>query len=117
MQIQQRPSRAPQCSEIARKAFNSAHVPAIREPPGLCRRDGKRPDGLTLVPWVQCKFMVWDVTVVDALAPHKVESFEPLKAAEVGKKQSTGSSLSPDTPLSRLLSRLKVIVARGHYAS
>ena len=31
---------------------------------GLCRSDGKRPDGLTLVPWQSGRSLVWDVTVV-----------------------------------------------------
>ena len=77
-------------NEIVKKAFNSANIPAVREPPGLCRRDGKRPDGLTLVPWAQGKCLVWDVTAVDALAPSRVESFEPLKAAEEaeGRKEA-----------------------------
>ena len=31
--------------------------------------------------------MVWDVTVVDALAPSRVESFKPLKAAEEAEER------------------------------
>ena len=38
------------------------------EPTGLSRSDGKRPDGLTLVPWSAGKSIIWDVTVVDTLA-------------------------------------------------
>jgi len=36
-------------SMIAR-AFSSAGLPITKEPSGLFRSDGKRPDGLTLVP-------------------------------------------------------------------
>jgi hypothetical protein len=32
------------------------------------RIDGKRPDGMTLVPWIKGQPLVWDVTVVDTLA-------------------------------------------------
>lgn len=39
------------------------------EPPGISRADGKRPDGLTLVPWERGKSLVWDATVPDCLAP------------------------------------------------
>ena len=39
------------------------------EPRGLYRTDGKRPDGFTMIPWEMGKQLVWDVTVVDALAP------------------------------------------------
>ena len=39
---------------------------------GLCRTDGKRPDGVTMTPWEMGKQLVWDVTVVDALAPSRL---------------------------------------------
>ena len=34
---------------------------------GLYRTGGKRPDGVTMIPWEMGKQLVWDVTVVDAL--------------------------------------------------
>ena len=37
-------------------------------PTGLFRTDGKRPDGLTLVPWQSGKALCWDVTVTCPLA-------------------------------------------------
>jgi len=33
------------------RLLSSAGIPASKEPTGLTRLDGKRPDGLTLVPW------------------------------------------------------------------
>ena len=45
-----------------------------KEPQGLCRSDGKRPDGLTLVPWQSGRSLVWDVTVVCRLADSYVSS-------------------------------------------
>ena len=39
---------------------------------GLYRIDGKRPDGVTMIPWEMDKQLVWDVTVVDALAPSRL---------------------------------------------
>ena len=35
---------------------------------GLYRQDGKRPDGLILIPWHGGRSSVWDVTVVRPLA-------------------------------------------------
>ena len=40
----------------------------MKEPVGLTRPNGKRPDGLTLVPWQFGKNLVWDVTVADTVA-------------------------------------------------
>ena len=42
------------------------------EPCGLYRTDYKRPDGVTMIPWELGKQLVWDVTVVDALAPSRL---------------------------------------------
>jgi len=44
-------------------AFGAAGIPAVKEPSGLDRQDGKRPDGLTLIPWHGGRSLVWDVTV------------------------------------------------------
>jgi hypothetical protein len=56
-------------NDIIRRAFVSANVPAVLEPPGLARDDGKRPDGMTLVPWKMGRPLIWDATCVDTLAP------------------------------------------------
>ena len=45
-----------------------AGFPAIKEPPGLSRTDGKRPDGLTLIPWRSGRTLIWDATVTDTVA-------------------------------------------------
>jgi len=42
-----------------------AAIPALKKPSGLLRTDGKRPDGVTLLPWKQGKCVTWDVTVSD----------------------------------------------------
>ena len=55
-------------NETCRKALVSAGVPAILEPPGLAREDGKQPDGLTLIPWSRGKSLIWDATCRHTLA-------------------------------------------------
>ena len=42
------------------------------EPPGVSRTDFKRPDGLSLTPWIRGSSLVWDATVVDGLAPSRL---------------------------------------------
>ena len=63
-----RTSRHHNLNDIIWRALAKANIPSIREPPGLFRSDGKRPDGLTLIPWHGGKCVAWDVTVADALA-------------------------------------------------
>ena len=61
-------------NDIVRRALNSAGVPSTKEPTGLYRQDGKRPDGLSLIPWQNgIKPLVWDVTVVSTLADSHVD--------------------------------------------
>ena len=45
-----------------------ANIPATKEPNGLLRTDGKRPDGLTLLPWREGRCLVRDVTIVNTIA-------------------------------------------------
>ena len=40
-----------------------AGFPTRSEPPNLLRADGKRPDGVTLIPYSRGKPLVWDATV------------------------------------------------------
>ena len=52
-----------------------------KEPNGLSRLDGKRQDGLTLIPWQSGKPLTWDVTVVSSLAGSYVSDSERLASA------------------------------------
>src|SRR6218665_1117895 len=40
----------------------------MKEPSGLLRTDGKRPDGATLIPWSAGRYMAWDATVIHTCA-------------------------------------------------
>jgi len=51
-------------NDLVARAFTSASIPSSKEPHGLVRSDGKRPDGLTLIPWKGGKPLAWDVTAV-----------------------------------------------------
>jgi hypothetical protein len=47
-------------------------VPVALEPSGLLRGDGKRPDGVTLIPWSRGRCLIWDFTCPDTLAQSHV---------------------------------------------
>ena len=55
-------------NDVIARAITAAGIPVTKEPVGLIRIDGKRPDGLTLIPWQGGKPLTWDVTVVSTLA-------------------------------------------------
>ena len=55
-------------NDMIARAFASAKMPVTKEPSGMFRSDGKRPDGLTLIPWQRGLSLTWDVTVATTLA-------------------------------------------------
>ena len=60
-------------NELIKRALCSADYSATKEPLGVSRANGKRPDGLTLFPWKNGKCLLWDYTCSDTLAPSYVE--------------------------------------------
>jgi len=63
-------------------------MPVTKELAGLSRTDGKRPDGLTLVPWQSGKSLYWDVSVICPLA----ESYVNGAAREAGAAAEVATS-------------------------
>ena len=51
-------------NDLIARTLVSASIPVTKEPNGLSRSDGKRPEGLNLVPWNEGKPLPWDTTVV-----------------------------------------------------
>ena len=67
-------------NDIVHRALTAAHIPSRLEPSGIFRSDGKRPDGITVVPWKSGRLLVWDATCPDTFAP----SYLPSAASGVG---------------------------------
>ena len=59
-------SQAPPChnalNEIIQRSLASAGVPSQREPHNLSQLDGKRTDGVLMMPWSHSRPLVWDAT-------------------------------------------------------
>jgi hypothetical protein len=56
-------------NDVILRAIRSTETHAELEPPRLLRGDGKRPDGASLDPWHSGRYLVWDFTCPDSLAP------------------------------------------------
>ena len=61
-------------NDLVWRALSKAEFPSIKEPQGLFRADGKRPDGLTLTPWRDGRCATWDVTITDTVAASYLNS-------------------------------------------
>jgi len=82
--------------DLVWRAMAKTDIAALKEPSGLLRTDGKRPDGVTLLPWKQGKCVAWDVTVSDTLAQSYVHetSQTPGAAAEAAAERKTNKYMS-----------------------
>ena len=60
-------------NDFIRRSLASVVVPSVLETAGLSKTEGKRPDGVTAIPWQSGKTLVWDVTFVDSLAPSRAQ--------------------------------------------
>ena len=63
-----RSSRRHMLNDLAAWAFAAAGVPVVKKPAGLVCKDGKRPDGLTLIPFESDSVLSWYVMVVCSMA-------------------------------------------------
>ena len=89
-------------NEILWRGMASAGVPATKEPVGLSRDDGKRPDGTTLIPWHDGKNLAWDVTVINTVADSYIglSAQQPCGAAEnAAERKNLKYSSLPSTLL------------------
>ena len=61
-------------NETIHRAMVSGGVPTVLEPVGVFRNDGKRPDGMSLIPWSRGLPLLWDFTCSDTLAPSNLST-------------------------------------------
>ena len=68
-----RHSRHSSVNDLIKRSLVTGGISAIREPYGVSRKDGKRPDGMSQYPWKTGKCLLWDFTCGDSLAPSHVQ--------------------------------------------
>ena len=67
-------------NDLVKRSLSSIEVPSILEPPGLFRSDGRRVDGVSVIPWQVGRPLAWDVTCCDTFAP----TYKSLAASGAG---------------------------------
>ena len=67
-------------NDIIHRSLASSNISSRLEPSGLYGADGRWPDGVTLIPWSDGKFLVWDATCVDTFC----DSHMSTSAGEAG---------------------------------
>ena len=93
-----------------------AQIPAVKEPVGLSRTDGKRPDGATLIPWARGNAPAWDVTVADSFALSHVGDTSILAGAAAKHAASLKISKCSNIAVANILSLLpSKLEAPGKY--
>jgi len=65
-----------------------AGIPSVKEPSGLTRSDGKRPDGLTSIPWREDRSATWDVTMTNTVTASYL-AMSSVRAASVAEAAAT----------------------------
>lgn len=87
-------------NDVIRRGLASAKIPAVLEPVGMIREDGRRPDGMSTVPWKSGRCLVWDATCTDTLAPSNIEISKRIagSVAEIAatKKRSKYKQIAND---------------------
>ena len=85
-------------NDVIWRSFTRAGVSSMKESHGLLRDNGKRPNGLTLLPWQSGRCATWDETVVDSLGTAYLQhnAIAGASAAEIagGNKVSKYSRIS-----------------------
>ena len=67
-------------NDLVHRALTRANIPAIKEPKGQLKKNGKRPDGYTLIPWHAGRNLTWDVSINNTVAA----SYLPLSSTAAG---------------------------------
>ena len=97
-----RQQRHSHMNDILWRSIKRAQIPAVKEPVSLIRQDGRRPDGVTLLPWARGKPLAWDITVPDTYAESHLQDTACRPGAAADKAAANKSSKYCDlagTPL------------------
>ena len=88
--------RHTQLNAIIKESLASANVPSVLEPQGLSRLDGKRPDGMSIIPWACGRLLLWDATCWDSYAPSNIQlaALGPGRVADMAARRKKDTYLN-----------------------
>ena len=75
-------------NDLLKRSLASAKIPSLLEPTGIARSDGRRPDGISVMPWRNGRTLVWDATCPDTFAPSHVALAAGLVASQAEKAKT-----------------------------
>jgi len=87
-------------NDLIWRSLSKAGFISIKEPQGLLRSDGKRSNGLTLIPWQDGRCATWDITVTDIVVtsylsrPERVVRSLSSKSSAATRKEEKYSDIS-----------------------
>ena len=82
-------------NDIIHRTLTSAKVPSRLEPSGLHCSDGKRTDGVTMIPWRNGKLLVWDATTFASSYVSRAASEGAVAALAEDRKKTKYTCLEP----------------------
>ena len=80
----------------------------MKEPTGLSRSDGRRPDGMSLIPWQSGKTLTWDVTVATTLADSYINATASCAGAAAESAANRKSVKYADLPASYIFQPIAI---------
>ena len=83
-------------NDIIHRALTSAHIPSRLEPNGIYRSDGKRPDGITVVPWKREADSCYGTPLAQTPSPHHTWQMLPVRQEVWLLRQN--DARGPNTP-------------------
>ena len=91
--------------------MNKAQYPAVKEPVGLSRSDGKRPDGATQIPWTRGKPLAWDITIPDTFTNSYIG--DTSTRATAAADRATANKTAKYTDLTKMHHFVSIAVETG----
>ena len=78
------------------RALKAAGLPSIQELVGLNREEGKRSDGISILPFSQGRALCWDVTCMNTFAKSSINDSAIEAGLAAAKTENTKRTKYPD---------------------